>query len=206
MKRILLLGPPRRTAYCERTDADRGRAEPVSVPARTSQRASRARRRWLHVQRSAVANHERLVRVDSVDANGTITASTSGWVMGDVKGGGRCLALVVLDGMAEERLRSMLDRRISSAGFSRVPLSRLCSCPNCAGILAKTDRDSNTGSNPVGATTDDWPRQSLRPRGAEWRRRRRRQSSRKTATCTPHSAPSSTSRARARPSKRRPRT
>jgi hypothetical protein len=48
------------------------------------------------------------VRVDSVDANGTVTASTSGWVMGHVKGGGRCLALVVLDGMAEERLRSML--------------------------------------------------------------------------------------------------
>jgi len=29
------------------------------------------------------------LRVDSVDANGTVTASASGWVMGDVKAGGR---------------------------------------------------------------------------------------------------------------------
>ena len=29
------------------------------------------------------------LRVDSVDASGTVTASASGWVMGDVKAGGR---------------------------------------------------------------------------------------------------------------------
>ena len=29
------------------------------------------------------------LRVDSIDANGTVTASSSGWVMGDVKAGGR---------------------------------------------------------------------------------------------------------------------
>src|SRR5207253_5662476 len=29
------------------------------------------------------------VRVESVDENGTVTASASGWVIGDVKGGGR---------------------------------------------------------------------------------------------------------------------
>ncbi|HKA59997.1 MAG TPA: hypothetical protein VKD28_15355 [Gemmatimonadales bacterium] len=29
------------------------------------------------------------LRVDSVDAKGTVTASTSGWVVGDVKAGGR---------------------------------------------------------------------------------------------------------------------
>jgi hypothetical protein len=29
------------------------------------------------------------VRVESVDTNGTVTASNSGWVMGDVSGGGR---------------------------------------------------------------------------------------------------------------------
>jgi len=29
------------------------------------------------------------LRVESVDANGTVTASASGWVMGDVKAGGR---------------------------------------------------------------------------------------------------------------------
>jgi len=29
------------------------------------------------------------LRVDSVDANGTVTASASGWVVGDVKAGGR---------------------------------------------------------------------------------------------------------------------
>jgi len=29
------------------------------------------------------------LRLDSVDANGTVTASASGWVLGDVKAGGR---------------------------------------------------------------------------------------------------------------------
>jgi len=29
------------------------------------------------------------LRVDSVDVNGTVTASASGWVVGDVKAGGR---------------------------------------------------------------------------------------------------------------------
>ena len=40
------------------------------------------------------------LRVESVDANGRVTASASGWVMGDVQAGGRCYFYVPLSSPA----------------------------------------------------------------------------------------------------------
>jgi hypothetical protein len=41
------------------------------------------------------------LRVDGVDANGTVTASASGWVMGDVKAGGRGYFYVLVSSPAK---------------------------------------------------------------------------------------------------------
>jgi len=41
------------------------------------------------------------LRVDAVDASGTVTASASGWVMGDVKAGGRGYVYVPVSSSAK---------------------------------------------------------------------------------------------------------
>src|SRR5262249_26269539 len=43
-------------------------------------------------------------------------------------------------------------KELHAACFSRVPLWQACCCTNTEWRLRKRDRDSNTGSNPVGAT------------------------------------------------------